>query len=202
MAGISVRQMPDARGQRGWKGQPGGGAKGLGTSPAGSRRAVPTVGIGARDGIKQHARIGMTGVAKERSRGSRLDDAAEIHDGDMIADVPHDPQVVRDEEIGKTAFRLNVLQQVDDLRLDRDVERGDRLVGDDQRRVESEGTGDGKALALPAGELRRAIAKLIGAASPTRRNSSATRSSMRGRRERAVDAQRLRDGIARPACAG
>ena len=98
----------------------------------------------------------MTGIAKERSGGSCLHDAAEIHDGDTIADVLHDPQVVRDEEIGKTALRLNVFQQVDDLRLDRDVECGDRLVCDDQRRVESEGTGDGEALSLAAGELRRA----------------------------------------------
>ena len=104
----------------------------------------------------------MTGIAKERSRGSRLDDAAEIHDGDMIADVPHDPQVVRDEQIGKTTFSLNVFQQVDHLGLDRNVEGGDRLVGDDQLGVESEGTGDGKALSLPTGKLRRAIAKLIG----------------------------------------
>jgi hypothetical protein len=34
-SGISARQTGKARGQRGWKGHPGGGVIGLGTSPAG-----------------------------------------------------------------------------------------------------------------------------------------------------------------------
>ena len=48
---------------------------------------------------------------------------------------------------------LHVLQQVDDLRLDRHVERGDRLVGDQQLGLQGERPGDPDALALAAGEL-------------------------------------------------
>jgi hypothetical protein len=44
-------------------------------------------------------------------------------------------RIVRDEQVGQLELVLQVHQQVDDLRLDRDVERGDRLVADDQLRV-------------------------------------------------------------------
>ena len=66
-----------------------------------------------------------------------------------------DPEVVRDEHVRQVELVLQVVEQVDDLRLDRDVECGDRLVGDDQLRVQREGAGDADALALAAGELVR-----------------------------------------------
>jgi hypothetical protein len=50
---------------------------------------------------------------------------------------------------------LQIVQKVDHLRLDRDVECGDRLVADDQARVERERAGDADALALAAGEFVR-----------------------------------------------
>ena len=50
---------------------------------------------------------------------------------------------------------LEVAQQVEDLRLDRHVERGDRLVRDDHLRLERERARDPDALALPARELVR-----------------------------------------------
>ena len=71
---------------------------------------------------------------REELLGRRdLDDLADIHHGHAIADMLHDGEVVGDEEIGQPEVVLQVEQQVDDLRLDRDVERRDRLVGDDQR---------------------------------------------------------------------
>jgi serine kinase of HPr protein (carbohydrate metabolism regulator) len=59
---------------------------------------------------------------------------AEVHDGDAVGDVPHHRQVVGHEDVGEPELVLDVLQQVDDLRLDRDVERGHRLVADDELR--------------------------------------------------------------------
>ena len=47
------------------------------------------------------------------------------------------------------------LQQVQDLRLDRDVERRGRLVEQQDRRLEDQRARDGDALALAAGELVR-----------------------------------------------
>ena len=50
--------------------------------------------------------------------------------------------------------RLQVQQQVDDLGLDRDVERRDRLVGDEQLGLDGERAGDADALALAAARTR------------------------------------------------
>ena len=48
-------------------------------------------------------------------------------------------------------------QQLEDLGLHGDVQRGGRLVGDDQPRVEGQRHGDDDALLLPAGELVRVV---------------------------------------------
>ena len=57
--------------------------------------------------------------------------------------------------------RLELLHQVDDLRLDRDVERRDGLVGDDEVRVDGERTREADSLALPAAELVRVARRRI-----------------------------------------
>ena len=78
------------------------------------------------------------------------------------ADVLDHRQVVRDEQVGEAELLLQVLEQVDDLRLDRHVERRDRLVADDQLRLDRERARDADALALAAGELVRIAAHVIG----------------------------------------
>ena len=84
-----------------------------------------------------------------------LDDAAEIHDGDAVGDVAHHGEIVGDEDVGEPQPLLQLHEQVHHLRLDRHVERRDRLVADDEARVERERAGDADALALAAGELVR-----------------------------------------------
>ena len=69
--------------------------------------------------------------------------------------MPHEPQIVRDEQIGQLQPLLQIHQQVDHLRLHRDVERRDRLVGDDERRIERERARQADPLALAAAELVR-----------------------------------------------
>ena len=53
------------------------------------------------------------------------------------------------------SLRLQVEDQVEDLRLDGDVERGGRLVGDQHFRIAGERHGDHGALAHAAGQLVR-----------------------------------------------
>ena len=64
-------------------------------------------------------------------------------------------QIVRDEEIREMPLALQLLQEIENLRLNRHVERRDRLVGDDEIRVCGERARDADALLLPAGELVR-----------------------------------------------
>jgi hypothetical protein len=64
-------------------------------------------------------------------------------------------EVVGDEDVGEAELLLQVLEQVDDLGLDRDVEGAHRLVGDDQLGFQRQRAGDPDPLPLPAGELVR-----------------------------------------------
>ena len=67
-----------------------------------------------------------------------------------------------DEQVGEAQALLQVLQKVYHLRLDRDVERRDRLVADDQLGLDRERAGDADALSLAARELVRVAALVPG----------------------------------------
>ncbi len=67
-----------------------------------------------------------------------------------------------DEQQGEAEVALEIGEQVEDLRLDRDVKCGDRLVGDDQLRFQRESAGDADPLALPARELVRVAVVVLG----------------------------------------
>ena len=82
-----------------------------------------------------------------------LDDLAEIHHRDAVGDVLDHGEIVRDEDVGELQPVLQVAQQVQDLRADRDVERGHRLVANDQLWFDRERAGDRDALALAAGKF-------------------------------------------------
>ena len=77
-----------------------------------------------------------------------LRERSQVHDTNAVADVLDDGEVLGDEEVGEPQLLLEIVEQVEDLALDRDVERRDRLVAHDEVRVEREGTGDADALAL------------------------------------------------------
>ncbi len=109
--------------------------------------------VGGQYGRQQCARVGHARVLENGGRGPQLDDAPEVHDGDAGRDLRDDREVVRNVEIGEGVVALEVLQQVDDLRLDRDVERGHRLVAHDEVRPHCECTGDPDTLPLATGEL-------------------------------------------------
>ena len=72
----------------------------------------------------------MAGASVDGLRLARLDDAAEIHDGRAIGDVAHDAEIMADEEHGQLQLAAEFQEQVDDLGLDRHVERGNRLIAD------------------------------------------------------------------------
>src|SRR6202051_2306498 len=86
------------------------------------------IGVGNRYGGEQRAAVRMGCRVKNALPARRLDDAAKIHDGDLIADMTDDRQIVGDEDVGEAELPLQLLQEIDDLRLDREVECGDRLI--------------------------------------------------------------------------
>src|ERR1700720_3136458 len=99
---------------------------------------------------------------KQRGAVGQLDNLAEIHDRDTPADVLDDGDVVGNEEIGETELALQIAQEVDDLRLNRDVERRDWLVADDEPGIKRQRAGDADALALPARKFVREAVERLG----------------------------------------
>src|SRR3546814_20850887 len=68
-------------------------------------------------------------LAPEQRGGRRiLHQAPQIHDHHMRRDLPDDGKVVADEEDRAARLALKIDQQVDELRLDRHVESGPRLI--------------------------------------------------------------------------
>src|SRR5215218_4304204 len=84
-----------------------------------------------------------------------FDEQSQVHDGYTVSEVPHDFEIVRDEEIRDAAFALQFREQVHDLCLHRHVERRDRLVAYHETRFGNERAGDVDTLLLAARELVR-----------------------------------------------
>ena len=82
-----------------------------------------------------------------------FDDFSLIHDCDTVGDVVDDAEIVRNEDHGEAEVFLERFDEIEDLRLDGDIERGDGFIRDDELGLRCEGTGDGDALALAAGEF-------------------------------------------------
>jgi hypothetical protein len=97
----------------------------------------------------------MARVAKQRRGVRLLDHRAEVHDRHPGGDVLDDRQVVADEDVGQVEIPPQVQQQIQDLRLDRHVERGGRFVADHQVRLHDQCARDRHPLALSAGKLPR-----------------------------------------------
>ena len=65
---------------------------------------------------------------------------------------------MRNEDVSQPKPVLQIAQQVQDLRADRHVQCRDRLVADDELRLDRERPSNGDALALAAGEFVRVAA--------------------------------------------
>src|SRR5665647_2835198 len=84
-----------------------------------------------------------------------FDDDTVVHHRDLVADVLDHSKVVADEDRRNTQVLLEVHEQVEDLRLDAEVERTHRLVGDDEFWFAGECRGDTDSLPLAARKVGR-----------------------------------------------
>ena len=179
-------------GQRVWNRQPGGGAGHIALEDDG---AVLMVDVRhGRDGQKRLG-VGVHGVGIElRARGD-FHHIAQIHDRHPVADVLDRGQVVGNEQVGKPHLVFEGHHQVQDLRLNGHVQRGGRLVGDDDLGAERQGARHADALALSAGELVGEFAHVL--ALEAHRFKQLRRAARRLLfRKDTVDPQRLGDNIA------
>ena len=113
------------------------------------------VGIGNGNSGQEGDGVRVQRLPVQVVGGGELDKAAEVHHADTVGDMADDGEVVGDEHQREVEAILEVDEEVDDLRLDRHVERRDRLVGEDDGRLDGQRPGQADALALAAGELVR-----------------------------------------------
>ena len=135
---------------------------------------------------------GWRGRSKISSVGPISTTSAEVHHRRRARRGGGRAEVVRDEQVGEAVLALQVAQQPEHLACDRHVERGRRLVADDQARPRRDRARDRDALLLAARELLRvALGELR--ASPTavsRRTPSARRRGARAAAGRSRAARR------------
>ena len=74
--------------------------------------------------------IGMLGVGEHLSRRPGLHNLAALHHANPVGNTPHDAQIMGDEQHRQPLSRLQLGQQVQNLRLHRHIQRGRRLIGD------------------------------------------------------------------------
>ena len=102
---------------------------------------------------QQRGGVGVAGMGVKLRCVGEFDDPPQVHDRDPVTDVLDHRQVVGDEHVGEAELALEVGEQVEDLRLDGNVQGGHRLVADDQCRLQGECPRDPDPLPLPAGEV-------------------------------------------------
>ena len=73
--------------------------------------------LGAGNSREQRDRVRVARMLENLADRARFNDSAQVHDGDSIAQVPHDRQVVRNEQHRQMPALADALQQPQDLRL-------------------------------------------------------------------------------------
>ena len=97
----------------------------------------------------------MRGCGPDRLGRGLLHDLARVHHHQPVTDLQQQRQVVRDEDDAEPEFLAEPLDLVQDLPLHHHIQRGGRLVHDDDLRLERERHRDHDALPHAAGQLVR-----------------------------------------------
>ena len=103
---------------------------------------------------QQAAGVRMVLAVEHADGVAVLDDPPGVHHVDPLGEPGDDAEVVGDEHDGEVAVALHVGEHVEDLGLDRHVEGGRRLVGDQQLGIVGERHRDHHPLAHPARTAR------------------------------------------------
>src|SRR5262249_15582370 len=113
--------------------------------------------IHARDGAQEAQRVGVPWTGEEVSGGAPPDDVPRVHHRVPAAHARHHSEVMGDQNYRHAQLAAQAQDQVQDLGLDRDVERGRRLVRDEHAGLAGDRHGDHHALPHTAAELMRVI---------------------------------------------
>src|SRR5262249_17567388 len=113
--------------------------------------------IDPRDRAQQALRVRMQRLLEQLAHRRLLDDLGRVHDDHALRRLGDDAHVVGDEQDRHAELGLQLVEELEDLGLDRHVERGGRLVRDQEIRAAGQRHGDHHALPHAAGQLVRIL---------------------------------------------
>ena len=111
--------------------------------------------VESRPALQQRLRVGVPRRLEHLGGRPLLADLPVAHHDDPVGDLADDGEVVGDEQHRHRVPLLQRGDELEDLLLDRDVERGRRLVGDQQLGLAGDRHRDHHPLLLAARQLRR-----------------------------------------------
>ena len=117
--------------------------------------------VGHRQGIPQNLGVRMSRVTRTAPVHAVLPYPSGIHDGNAMANLLHDAQIVADKQVGQVQSSLQVGHQVDDLGLDGNIQCTGGFVENDEFGFGGQGSGDADPLLLPAAEFVRVSEKMF-----------------------------------------
>jgi hypothetical protein len=95
-------------------------------------QSLAGVSAEARRRLQESERVRVRWSGEHCARRTLFDDASGVHDCDAIGELRDHAEIVGDEDHSGAAVAAALAQQFENLRLHGDVERGRRLVGDDE----------------------------------------------------------------------
>ncbi len=98
------------------------------------RQGLPSIGSQGRNGPQQALGIGVGGSGEQLCARPGFDYQSRAHYGDTARHLPHHREIVGDEQHGQPMLPLQICEEGENLRLDRDVQRGRGLVGNQKSR--------------------------------------------------------------------
>ena len=112
-------------------------------------------GTQARHRTQQPCGVGHPAIGVQALDAGLFNRAAGVHHQRPVGELGHHTQVVSDDQDASAGHIACGLEDLEDLRLHRDIECSGRLVADDQVRVIGDRDGDHHPLALAAGKFMR-----------------------------------------------
>ena len=146
------------RGSAGGTRSPSGGSAASGISPRGRSRGTGRSGSGSGIAASSAFVYGCRGLAKISVGRPDLDDPAEVHDRDPVAEELRAGQVVGDVDVGELrarSLRSSISCRI--LARTLHVEHRDRLVGHQHARAQDDRAGDHDPLLLAARQVARVL---------------------------------------------
>ena len=113
---------------------------------------------------EQRLGVRVPRVAEQPDRAGRLDHPARVHDHGPVGPAGDHAEVVSDQDDRHAQPLAQVVDELKDLLLDGHVQRGGRLVRDEQLGLAGQRHGDHHALPHAAGQLVRVVADPLGRA--------------------------------------